>query len=59
MIVLQQVVQVWQALGQHMLDFALGALQHKPIVVGKDLRKTLTNTAAAMIHESVHHMQDL
>jgi hypothetical protein len=42
-----------------MLDFALGALQHKPIVVGKDLRKTLTNTAAAMIHEGVHQLQDL
>jgi hypothetical protein len=61
LIVLQQVLQVGDAFGHQQIFEVLGFrfLQHHPIGVIKDLGKTLTNSAAAGIHKSIYHLEDL
>lgn len=50
---------LWHASHQQMRVFALEVPQHQPIGINKDLGKTLTNMAAAVIHKCVHHLKDL
>jgi hypothetical protein len=61
LVVLQQVLQVQHAFGhQNILDvLEFTVVQNKPIGVGEDLAKAITNSAATKIHKSAHHFKDL